>query len=98
MALSLYNTCMCVCISVCVCLVGESVLCTNYHSDAFVCTLWLRVSQPFFIDHVMRATTFIDPRLPVEVPLINPDFLQTPLARGPGRGSRMAATEDAVSP
>lgn len=42
----------------------------------------------------MRATTFIDPRLPVEVPLINPDFLQTPVARGPGRGAR---TEPAVS-
>ncbi|KAK7508593.1 hypothetical protein BaRGS_00000159 [Batillaria attramentaria] len=37
-----------------------------------------RAGKPFFIDHVMRATTFIDPRLPVEVPLINPDFLQTP--------------------
>lgn len=52
------------------------------------------MSQPFFIDHTMRATTFIDPRLPVEVPLINPDFLQTPVARGPGRGAR---TEPAVS-
>ncbi|XP_076469581.1 E3 ubiquitin-protein ligase HECW2-like [Babylonia areolata] len=54
-----------------------------------------RAGKPFFIDHVMRATTFIDPRLPVEVPLINPDFLHTPVARGPGRMARN--TEPAVS-
>ncbi|XP_070210809.1 E3 ubiquitin-protein ligase HECW2-like isoform X3 [Littorina saxatilis] len=50
-----------------------------------------RAGKPFFIDHIMRATTFIDPRLPVEVPLINPDFLQTPVARGPNRVARAAA-------
>ncbi|KAL8567848.1 hypothetical protein ACOMHN_058970 [Nucella lapillus] len=54
-----------------------------------------RAGKPFFIDHVMRGTTFIDPRLPVEVPLINPDFLHTPVARGPGRINRNA--EPAIS-
>ncbi|XP_005106125.1 E3 ubiquitin-protein ligase HECW2 [Aplysia californica] len=37
--------------------------------------------KAFFIDHVMRTTTFMDPRLPTDVPLINPDFLQTPAPR-----------------
>lgn len=37
--------------------------------------------QPFFIDHHLKGTTFIDPRLPADVPPINPDFLHTSLIR-----------------
>ncbi|GFR91760.1 E3 ubiquitin-protein ligase HECW2, partial [Elysia marginata] len=40
-----------------------------------------RSGKAFFIDHVLRTTTFMDPRLPTDVPLINPDFLQTPAPR-----------------
>ena len=32
-------------------------------------------SKPFFIDHGSKTTTFIDPRLPTELPLINPPGL-----------------------
>ncbi|KAL4222136.1 E3 ubiquitin-protein ligase HW1 [Mactra antiquata] len=38
-------------------------------------------SKPFFIDHHCKGTTFIDPRLPADVPPINPDFLHTSLLR-----------------
>lgn len=38
-------------------------------------------SKPFFIDHQLKCTTFIDPRLPTDVPPINPDFLHTSLLR-----------------
>ena len=34
----------------------------------------MNIFQAFFIDHVMRTTTFMDPRLPTDVPLIDPDF------------------------
>ncbi|GFO08495.1 E3 ubiquitin-protein ligase hecw2 [Plakobranchus ocellatus] len=40
-----------------------------------------RSGKAFFIDHFLRTTTFMDPRLPTDVPLINPDFLQTPAPR-----------------
>ncbi|RUS75276.1 hypothetical protein EGW08_016968 [Elysia chlorotica] len=40
-----------------------------------------RSGKAFFIDHVLRTTTFMDPRLPTDVPLINPEFLQTPAPR-----------------
>ncbi|BFZ01841.1 hypothetical protein BsWGS_04881 [Bradybaena similaris] len=40
-----------------------------------------RAGKAFFIDHVLRTTTFMDPRLPTDVPLINPDFLQNPPPR-----------------
>ncbi|CAG5134538.1 unnamed protein product [Candidula unifasciata] len=40
-----------------------------------------RAGKAFFIDHVLRTTTFMDPRLPTDVPLINPDFLQNPAPR-----------------
>ena len=37
--------------------------------------------QPFFIDHHMKGTSFIDPRLPADVPPVNPDFVHTSLLR-----------------
>ncbi|XP_046367901.1 E3 ubiquitin-protein ligase HECW2-like isoform X1 [Haliotis rufescens] len=47
-----------------------------------------RTGKAFFIDHAYRTTTFIDPRLPTDIPPINPDFLQTPIPRGPSRAAR----------
>jgi hypothetical protein len=41
----------------------------------------------FFIDHNKRLTTFLDPRLPTDVPPINTDFLHTSLFRT--RGARV---------
>ncbi|WAQ94078.1 HECW2-like protein [Mya arenaria] len=38
-------------------------------------------SKPFFIDHHMKGTSFIDPRLPADVPPVNPDFVHTSLLR-----------------
>lgn len=35
--------------------------------------------KTFFIDHSRRLTTFIDPRLPTDIPPINPDFFHTSL-------------------
>ncbi|XP_014666141.1 PREDICTED: E3 ubiquitin-protein ligase HECW2-like [Priapulus caudatus] len=43
-----------------------------------------KTGKSFFIDHVRKTTTFIDPRLPVEVPAINPQSLQMPSPRRPG--------------
>ncbi|CAL1525973.1 unnamed protein product [Lymnaea stagnalis] len=42
-----------------------------------------KTGKAFFIDHVLRTTTFMDPRLPTDVPLIDPHFLQTPPPRPP---------------
>ena len=67
----------------------------NNISKLLIKLSWL--FQPFFIDHIMRATTFIDPRLPVEVPLINPDFLHTPVARGRAARTAEPPASDAVS-
>ncbi|KAH9520087.1 E3 ubiquitin-protein ligase HW2 [Bulinus truncatus] len=39
--------------------------------------------KPFFIDHVMRTTTFMDPRLPTDVPLVDPHVLPPPPPRPP---------------
>lgn len=47
--------------------------------------------QQFFIDHTSRSTTFIDPRLPIETPFVNPNKLPVPLAR---RRSRSAGEEE----
>lgn len=44
----------------------------------------------FFIDHNLKLTTFIDPRLPTDIPPINTDFLHTSLIfrnRGRREGS-----------
>ncbi|XP_055959261.1 E3 ubiquitin-protein ligase HECW2 [Patella vulgata] len=57
-----------------------------------------RSGKTFFIDHKMKITTFIDPRLPTDVPLINTDFLQTPLPRGPNRAPRESLRLDAPVP
>lgn len=50
-----------------------------------------RSGKQFFIDHTSRSTTFIDPRLPIDVPYLNPSKLVVPLAR---RRSRSAGEDD----
>lgn len=50
-----------------------------------------RSGKQFFIDHTSRSTTFIDPRLPMDVPYLNPSKLVVPLAR---RRSRSAGEDD----
>lgn len=45
--------------------------------------------QMFFIDHNKRLTTFLDPRLPTDVPPINTDFLHSNLFTGRNRGVRV---------
>eukprot|EP00106_Octopus_bimaculoides_P007087 XP_014774529.1 PREDICTED: mediator of DNA damage checkpoint protein 1-like [Octopus bimaculoides] len=40
-----------------------------------------RSRKAFFIDHVNRTTTFIDPRLPVDTPPVNPYFLHMSFLR-----------------
>ncbi|XP_064456152.1 E3 ubiquitin-protein ligase HECW2-like [Ornithodoros turicata] len=49
-----------------------------------------RCGKQFFIDHTSRSTTFIDPRLPVDVPYVNPSKLVVPLVR---RRSRSAGED-----
>lgn len=52
---------------------------------------WIQIFselQMFFIDHNKRLTTFLDPRLPTDVPPINTDFLHTSLFTGRNRGAR----------
>ncbi|OQR76630.1 E3 ubiquitin-protein ligase HECW1-like [Tropilaelaps mercedesae] len=39
-----------------------------------------RSGKQFFIDHTTRTTTFIDPRLPLDVPYVNPNKFVVPLA------------------
>lgn len=51
------------------------------------CVIVFVVFQMFFIDHNKRLTTFLDPRLPTDVPPINTDFLHTSLFRT--RGARV---------
>ncbi|XP_062613683.1 E3 ubiquitin-protein ligase HECW2-like [Saccostrea cucullata] len=49
-----------------------------------------RGGKTFFIDHNQKLTTFIDPRLPTDIPPINTDFLHTSLLfrnRGRREGS-----------
>ncbi|XP_022308678.2 E3 ubiquitin-protein ligase HECW2-like isoform X3 [Crassostrea virginica] len=49
-----------------------------------------RGGKMFFIDHNLKLTTFIDPRLPTDIPPINTDFLHTSLIfrnRGRREGS-----------
>ncbi|XP_055949305.1 E3 ubiquitin-protein ligase HECW1-like isoform X1 [Argiope bruennichi] len=50
-----------------------------------------RAGKQFFIDHTSRSTTFIDPRLPIETPFVNPNKLPVPLSR---RRSRSAGEEE----
>lgn len=50
-----------------------------------------RAGKQFFIDHTSRSTTFIDPRLPIETPYVNPNKLPVPLVR---RRSRSAGEEE----
>lgn len=52
---------------------------------------YLSFLQQFFIDHTSRSTTFIDPRLPIETPFVNPNKLPVPLVR---RRSRSAGEEE----
>lgn len=46
-----------------------------------------RSNKMFFIDHTTRSTTYIDPRLPLDVPEMNPNIISAPLIRRRGRGS-----------
>lgn len=46
-----------------------------------------RSMKAFFIDHVNRTTTFIDPRLPTDTPPVNPDFLHMSFLRSEGSHS-----------
>ncbi|VDI22521.1 E3 ubiquitin-protein ligase HECW2 [Mytilus galloprovincialis] len=48
-----------------------------------------RGGKMFFIDHNKRLTTFLDPRLPTDVPPINTDFLHSNLFTGRNRGVRV---------
>ncbi|XP_059473109.1 E3 ubiquitin-protein ligase HECW2 isoform X2 [Neocloeon triangulifer] len=50
-----------------------------------------RNGKQFFIDHTLKTTTFIDPRVPVEAPYVNPHKLLLPGAR---RRSRSAGEEE----
>ncbi|XP_076349149.1 E3 ubiquitin-protein ligase HECW2-like isoform X1 [Tachypleus tridentatus] len=52
---------------------------------------WDRSGKQFFIDHTTRSTTFVDPRLPVEMPYIHPQRLALPASR---RRSRSAGEEE----
>uniref|UniRef100_A0A2C9JWF4 HECT-type E3 ubiquitin transferase n=1 Tax=Biomphalaria glabrata TaxID=6526 RepID=A0A2C9JWF4_BIOGL len=53
--------------------------------------------KPFFIDHVMRTTTFMDPRLPTDVPLIDPHVLPPPPPRPPPPSAPIAAIPTAYN-
>lgn len=46
----------------------------------------------FFIDHLRKATTYVDPRLPTEMPLINPRQVPLHSHRGPSSSSTAAAS------
>lgn len=50
-----------------------------------------RSGKQFFIDHTSRSTTFIDPRLPIDTPYVNPNKLAAPIAR---RRSHSAGEEE----
>lgn len=49
-----------------------------------------RSNKMFFIDHTTRSTTYIDPRLPLDVPEMNPNIISAPLIRRRGRGNSNA--------
>lgn len=52
-----------------------------------------RSDKTFFIDHTTKTTTYIDPRLPVDLPVVNP---HRPLASGPNpRRVRSSSTQEA---
>lgn len=42
----------------------------------------------FFIDHVRKTTTYVDPRLPTELPLVNPNRVALPDHRKPAGSSK----------
>lgn len=51
--------------------------------------------KPFFIDHTTRSTTFIDPRLPLDVPVVNPHKIVFAPSR---RRVRSSNDDHALSP
>lgn len=54
-----------------------------------------RSDKTFFIDHTTKTTTYIDPRLPIDLPTVNP---HRPLASGPNpRRVRSSSTQEASS-
>ncbi|KAB7502377.1 E3 ubiquitin-protein ligase HECW2 [Armadillidium nasatum] len=56
-----------------------------------------RTGKLFFIDHLSKTTSFMDPRLPVEVPLINPLKMSNPLLLGSHRSPRGITSEEDVN-
>lgn len=56
------------------------------------------VGKCFFIDHVRKATTYVDPRLPTEMPLVNPHQIQHYDHRTPASVAAAAAAAAASSP
>ncbi|KAG8192624.1 hypothetical protein JTE90_017189 [Oedothorax gibbosus] len=52
-----------------------------------------RAGKQFFIDHTSRSTTFIDPRLPVEAPPLDPNKLPARQRRDEMRGDAASTTQ-----
>lgn len=52
-----------------------------------------RSGKKFFIDHTSRSTTFIDPRLPLDVPTVNPHKLVLAPSRRRVRNSTNSANQ-----
>lgn len=55
------------------------------------------VGKCFFIDHIRKATTYVDPRLPTEMPLVNPHQVQLYDHRTPASVAAAAAAAAATS-
>ena len=51
----------------------------------------------FFIDHTTRSTTYIDPRLPLDVPEVNPHQVSLVPIRRRGRGSNSSSSSSVPS-
>lgn len=67
------------------------VLNLNFHSTGWE-TKRDRSNKVFFIDHITRSTTYIDPRLPLEVPEVNPHkFSVAPIRRRRGNNFGVAS-------
>lgn len=52
----------------------------------------------FFIDHTTRTTTYIDPRLPLDIPEVNPHQVSIVPIRRRGRGPNSASTNGVPTP
>src|SRR5689334_5687613 len=56
-----------------------------------------RSGKQFFIDHTSRSTTFIDPRLPLDVPVVNPHKLVLAPSRRRVRNTTTTASNGATT-